>query len=79
MKNLQQIKDECLGSKFKNQGFISVRLSDEIAKRYAHECCKATLEKAAEEVDYDIDGQEHIEAVYIDKESITNEENIVIL
>lgn len=56
---------------------------DEIAKRYARECAKATLEKAAESVItyHNPDDHKSVKVYRIHKtqESITNEENIVIL
>lgn len=52
---------------------------DEIAKRYALECCKASLEKAASAAKVTINGQPAWGGYIADHESITNPENIVLL
>jgi hypothetical protein len=95
---LQDIKDQVA----KEMGFNlntnvhSIHFSDytnEIAKRYATECCKATLEKAADKAKLsdNLDPVKDAGAarmalalvrqkvLFIDKESITSPENIVLL
>lgn len=76
MKTIQQIKDEYAEENdcdnwddFLDKGYSS-RDIDEIASRYARECCKASLEKAAHS---NFDG----DMVFF--EEITDEENIVLL
>lgn len=44
---------------------------------YAIECCKASLEKASENATYNYD--QKYDKISINKESITNQDNIVIL
>lgn len=46
---------------------------DEIARRYAHECCKATLEKASQSINHSFVTGADVEIV------ITNEDNIILL
>lgn len=93
MKTLQEIKDEyakSLGYKdwedlqyFDYDIVNTDEVIHEIAKRYARECAKATLEKAAESVItyHNPDDHKSVKVYRIHKtqESITNEENIVIL
>jgi len=69
------------------------RVADESAKRYATECCKATLEKAADTgiIGYKLDPETDIvvlrmvialnrqKIIYVSKDSITNPENITLL
>lgn len=59
----------------------------EVNRRHARECCKATLEKAAENAQVCIDGDSKgtsyglpsNEFIEVDKSSITNPDNICIL
>lgn len=89
--NMQQIKDEyAKEQKYEdwdsliNDCFYFVAeltdVIDEIAKRYAEACCKATLEKAAENATVDLPSHRHLHGsknVY--KPSITDPSNIVLL
>lgn len=50
----------------------------EAMKQYAKECVKASLERASEEVGY-IQYSDGTACTIIDKQSILNEDNIVIL
>lgn len=74
MKTLQQIKDEYLEKEYGTVDFSSFDHEDvdEIAKRYARECCKASLEKASEEASLWSNGE-------IDTASICTPKNIVLL
>jgi hypothetical protein len=52
----------------------------EVCKRYATECCKATLEKAANNAQALIGDDEHgLEYPFVSKGSITEESNITLL
>ncbi|MVW92435.1 hypothetical protein FCL53_10710 [Elizabethkingia meningoseptica] len=82
MKTLEQIKDEVAKefgySDFHNSTFYrktDVKICDEIAKRYAREVAQASLQKAAENAVIEPKGM----MTRVDKESITNECNIVML
>lgn len=89
MKTLQQIKDDYAKERgckdwweFARRWDISVPASiyDEIAKRYAAACCKATLEKAAENATVDLPSHRHLHGTKnIYKPSITDPSNIVLL
>jgi len=50
-----------------------ILLEDDISEKYAEECTKASLEKASENAKFDIMNED------VDKESITNLENIILL
>ena len=71
MKKLQQIKDEYLEKEYGTTDLSSFDHEDvdEIAKRYARECCKASLERAAK-------NNSGNDIVLF--EEITDEENIVM-
>lgn len=88
MSRLEQIKNEVL----KDFGYKSIDqalyeqcdLSNQIAKKYAEECIKASLEKASENVK--MKSKDNISELSmmddwseLDKESIINPENIVLL
>ncbi|MVW93668.1 hypothetical protein FCL53_17030 [Elizabethkingia meningoseptica] len=81
-------------SSFENSifyGEIDIRIIDEVAKRYAREVAQASLEKAAENANIKYhDGHnklykavKHVQIgadnIQIDKESITNPNNITLL
>lgn len=72
------VEDVLLG--FRNSrlslAFI-LRFEEEIRLKYAKECSEASLEKASESATYDYD-QKH-DWISVNKESITQESNIVIL
>ncbi|MDV3470864.1 hypothetical protein CMU02_08995 [Elizabethkingia anophelis] len=53
------------------------QLMDEVAKRYAREVAQASLEKAAENARTKTNREST--SIVVNKESITNEQNIVIL
>ena len=83
MKTLEEIKNEFAKqlsynswSEFRminNRNVIRFEAAmDEVAKRYAKEAAIASLEKASEIVHYNYNGS------YECKQSITNEENIVL-
>lgn len=93
MKTLIEIQNEVV----KERGFSSftafarhpdiaelphrITIIDEIAKRYATECIKASLEKAAENAKTDdfFDQRNCETKTWVDKSSITSKENIVLL
>ncbi|MCT4085477.1 hypothetical protein HZP35_18715 [Elizabethkingia anophelis] len=82
MKTLEQIKNEVAiefgYSDFHNSTFCrktDVKICDEISKRYAREVAQASLQKAAENAVIEPKGM----MTRVDKESITNECNIVML
>jgi hypothetical protein len=57
---------------------LQCEYDDEIAnamRQYAYECCKATLEEAANHLEYNPCGSYYID----NKKSITNPENIVLI
>lgn len=70
MKTLQQIKDEVTNGEKKFMYYNNQ--VDKIAKRYARECCKASLERASEEACTWSNGE-------IDTASILTTKNIVLL
>lgn len=90
---LQQIKDEYAkekrysswgilnneGSSFWADTFDTECCVNEIAKRYAEACCKATLEKAANNTYINQTGEEIAVFSGFDKPIILNPSNIVIL
>ena len=53
-------------------------LAKTLAKQCALEFGKQLLELAAENANYEVDGQEHIETVWIDKQSILDTINQVV-
>jgi len=86
MKTLDEIKDEVA----KEHGLIDWdevihvygyvgKWIDEVCKRYARECCKASLGKASENATISCKSQSGVitEAV-IDRQSIKSEDNIVL-
>lgn len=86
MKRLEEIKNEVAKefgySDFHNSTFCrktDVKICDEIAKRYAREVAQASLQKASENVALFNEFSEFEFKHWIDKESITNESNIVML
>lgn len=59
--------------------YYQADLWPEVCKRYATECCKASLKKAAESADYVIDYTKFGTNTKIIKSSITEESNITLL
>lgn len=52
---------------------------NEVAKRYATECAKASLEKAADNAVAFLDTEDMMYKACVEKESIDNPDNIVLL
>ncbi len=79
MKTLKEIKDEIAKEHMQENwsnlmhkyGGVGDTIIDEVSKRYAEECVKASLEKAGDMVEES--------EVYEGKESIINPENIILL
>lgn len=88
---LQQIKDEYAKEEWPDNWEAMSRAMDfpainEIAKRYAEECCKATLEKARNNIKSSVNssyGSDYRWGYYCAEEtikiSLTNPSNIVLL
>lgn len=84
MNRLEQIKDEYAEKYHAHdwESFVRNQVSwwveaqmDDICKIYAEECVKASLDKASEKAE--LDGC--MDSVFVNKESITNPVNIVLL
>ena len=53
---------------------------DKVAIKYAEECIKASLEKASENAGaYKLDYPNNVSKAVVEKETITNPENIILL
>jgi len=58
------------------------RTMEEVCKRYATECVKASLEKAANEADVECENPQaypELQRYIVDKSSITDSKNIILL
>lgn len=84
MDKLQQIKDE-YAREMRYADWDSIpdadwwnRIINDIAKRYARACCEATLKQAAENAEC-LPGGMYEASGLIDRKSILNPDNIVIL
>lgn len=87
MSRLEEIFDQTISEYNKNTSDInkfkfSQREKDifkGMIRRYAAECCRATLEKASEMVILDFGTDEDGDYISVDKNSITNPDNITLL